>query len=543
MLNKFLSKIDFRLPNVRRMLADGQPTRWDGAFDGIQPLLQKGLRSSVCWQPTLDTMDKLVKLPSDNLVGEESLIFLALLANFPRFLNELERGAPSEDALRTANLLFEEADRQGFASIAVALDGYVSEKFASSQEFLIELFGALREYFLPDLDFQMITFLIGLLTNSLSWVKVQTMRILCAAIPEIDMRKPELAGHGSDLISPLLRLLQTEFCMEALEVLDNIMTMSGSHMDKHHLRMSMTRSTSKAIRKEYERTQSLFGIPEASGWAIPIPAKKTEATRANIHAVFYTCQPAEGSFTEPTPTPDVAFHADDFPYDYFGVSERTETMMSDEGRGEGHVGDLVTKLDSLDDFFDEPSSPTTDDDGQSSLTITEFTPESFETGAQLYDEQILPILHEASSTTAFQNGFADRSPVLPREVGSNTMNPGAFSAVMPNRPGLHSRSITSPSAPSTYQAPFGGDVTSDDEYMCGFSDADDERPNTGNTESAFSLEKMIQPQIRRPQARVRRLNTSRSRDERGRERPPPQPTTRLATNMLPPKMQNPGGML
>lgn len=542
MLNRFLSKIEFRMPNIRRMLTDGQPDRWDGAFEGIQPLLHKGLRSSLCWQPTLDTIDKLIKLPSDSLIGEENLIFFALLANFPRFLNELERGAPGEDALRTATLLFEEADQQGLASIAVALDGYVSGKFASSQEFLSELFGALREYFLPNLDFQMITFLIGLLTNSLSWVKVQTMRILCVAIPEVDMRKPELAGHGSDLISPLLRLLQTEFCMEALEVLDNIMTMSGSHMDKHHLRMSMTRSTSKSIRKEYERTQSLFGIPEASGWAIPIPARKTEATRANIHAVFYMCQPTEGTFAEPTPTPDVAFHEDDFPYDYFGTSERTETMMSDEARGDGHVGDLVNTLDSLDDFFDEPTSPTTDDDGQSSRTITEFTPESFETGAQLYDEQILPILHQASNNTALQNGFADRSPVLSREVSSNTMNPGAFSAVMPTRPGLHSRSVTSPSAPSSYQLPF-GDVTSDDEYMGGFSDADDERPNTGNTEGAFSLEHMIQPQTRRPQSRVRRPNTSRSRDERGRERAPPQPTTRLASSKFPPIMQNPGDML
>ncbi|CAM1511581.1 Fc.00g090940.m01.CDS01 [Cosmosporella sp. VM-42] len=548
MLNKFISKVDFRLPEVRRILAEGQPARWEGLFEGIQPLLHKGLRSSLCWQTTLDTMDKLVQLPSeglmpsDGLIGDESRLFFSLLANFPRFLNELERGNPGEDALRTASLLFEEADHQGLGAIAMALHDFVSGKQRNSKEFLNELFGALKEFFLPQLDFQMVTFLIGLLTNSLSWVKVQTMRILCVAIPEVDMRKPELAGHGSDLISPLLRLLQTEFCMEALEVLDNIMTMSGSHMDKHHLRMSMTRSTSKAIRKEYERTQSLFGIPEASGWAIPVPAKKTDATRANIHAAFYTCQGSEGTLTETAPTPDVEFHADDFPYGYFGTSDRTETMMSDEGRGDTHVGDLVTKLDSLDDFFDEPSSPTTDDDGRSSRTITEFTPESFESGAQLYDEQILPILHEASNNTSLQNGFADRSPVISRDVNANTMNPGAFNAVLPARPGLHSRSITSPSAPASYQ-PHITDIASDDEYVGGFSDADDERPNTGHTEGAFFLENMIKPASRGPQPRMRRIATSRSRDERGREKPPPQPALRIANNMFPPKTGNQGDML
>ncbi|KAJ4139044.1 Cell morphogenesis protein PAG1 [Fusarium oxysporum] len=213
-------------------------------------------------------------------------------------------------------------------------------------------------------------------------------------------------------------------------------------------------------------------------------------------------------------------------------------MLSDEGRGDVHSGDLATKLDSLDDFFEEPSSPTTDDDGRSSRTITEYTPESFETGAELYDEQILPILHEASNNTSFQNGFSDRSPGLSREVSSNTMNPGAFSVVIPTvRPGLHSRSITSPSAPASYQ-PQMGDIVSDDEYVGGFSDADDERPGTGHTESAFYLENMIKPVTRRPQSRMRRGPSSRSRDERSREKPPPQPASRLANSIFPPGMQD-----
>jgi hypothetical protein len=383
----------------------------------------------------------------------------------------------------------------------------------------------------------MITFLVGLLTNSLAWVKIQTMRILCIAIREVDMRNPELAGHGSDLISPLLRLLQTEFCMPALQVLDNIMTMSGSHMDKHHLRMSMTRSTSKAIRKEYERTQSLFGIPEASGWAIPIPAKKTEVTRANIHAAFYMCQSAEGSLVEATPTPDVEFHTDDFPYGYFDTPDRTGTMLSDEGRGDGSSRDLVTKLDSLDDFFDEPSSPTTDDDGRSSRTITEYAPESFESGAELYDEQILPILHEASNNVSFQNPFVDRPMLAARDASSNTMTPAAFSPMMAARPRLHARSITSPSAPPSHHAI--NELTSDEEYLSGgFSDIEEDiRPGASNSESAFSLESMIKPPqtpVMAPSQGTRvgmRRYASRSRDERQRDKAPPQPVSRLTNKM------------
>lgn len=515
-LNEFLDKLDFQSPNVRRLLFDGQPSKWDGQFEGLQPLLYKGLRSSVCHDLTLSTLEKLIALPNDNLTGDDSRLFFAVIANFPRLLHSMEQEALDSNTIKTVEALLTVADQQGLTDIAVVLDSYLASKFATENEFVTKMFAALREYYSPTLlDFRMITMLMGFLTNGTAWVKLKTMKILCVIIPEVDMKRPEMAGHGSDLISPLLRLLQTEYCMEALEVLDNIMTMSGSSMDKHHLRMSMTRSTSKAIRKEYERTQSLFGIPEASGWAIPMPARKTDSTRANIHAAFYMCQSAEGLAAEPTPTPEVEFHADEFPYGYFPASERADTMMSDDVRGEAPMGDLVSKLDSLDDFFDDLStSPPSD--GRSSRTITEFSPDTFESGAQLYDEQILPILHQASNnnTSSFQNGFTDRPPVMPRDGLGNTMNPGAFNVGPPSsRPGLHARSVTSPSAPASYHGQM-SDFASDDEFPEDvFSDGDDERPNTGGGEGSFFLESMIRPLAQSTRSRMRRMTGGRSAGE------------------------------
>ena len=520
MLNEFLDKLDFRSPAVRRMLFDGQPSKWDGPFEGLQPLLYKGLRSSNCLDLTLSTLERLIQLPSDALIGDDSRLFFTIIANLPRLLFAMDQDTPNPAVMQTAEALLSAADQQGLTGVAVALDDYLGSRYPSGTEFVGQLYVALRSYYYADLDFRMIAMLMGFLTNATSWLKINTMRILCVIIPEVDMKKPDIAGHGSDLISPLLRLLQTEYCMEALEVLDNIMTMSGSSMDKHHLRMSMTRSTSKIIRKEYERTQSLFGIPEASGWAIPMPAKKTDSTRANIHAAFYMCQSPEGMVTEATPTPEVEFHTDEFPYGYFPTSDRADTMMSDDVRGDAPMGDLVSKLDSLDDFFDDLStSPPSD--GRSSRTITEFSPDTFDSGAQLYDEHILPILHQASTNTSFQNGFVDRPdrpPVLSREP-QNTMNPGAFSIgptpspSLATRPGLHARSITSPSAPASYHAQF-GELTSDDEFMEDvFSDGDDERPNTGNGEGSFFLENMIKPFAQSTRSRMRRMTGSRSRDE------------------------------
>ncbi|KAJ1333708.1 Cell morphogenesis N-terminal [Microdochium nivale] len=485
MLNIYLDKLDFHSPRVRTTLLDGRPPRWGEGFEGVQPLLYKGLRSSICLTATLKAIDSLVQLPSDSLIGDDNRLFFALIGSFPRFMHALEEGTLSEDVLGTVEILSAVAEAQGLGPLHGVLEDLANGPLPSSAEFRGKLLSAVREFFLPKLDLDMIAMLMGFLTNSNASVKIQTMRLLCDILPQLNVQRPEISGLGSDLISPLLRLLQTEFCMQALEVLNCMMTMTSTPMDQHHLRMSMTHPSSRAIRKEYERTESLFGIPEESGWAVPVPARKTETTRANIHAAFYVCQTDvdEGLTKEPTPTAEVEFHTDEYSFGYFDMSGRTDTMMSDDLRGDAHMPDLVTKLDSLDDFFDDMSQ-TSPSDGRSSRTITEFAGDGFENGPpQLYDEQILPILHQASSSTAsFQNGFVDR-PVLPRSDTSNTMTPGAFSAGLAmrnaaahSRPGMHSRSVTSPSAPASYQSQIGGDITSDDEYSTSdvFSDGDED---------------------------------------------------------------------
>ncbi|KAK4457324.1 cell morphogenesis N-terminal-domain-containing protein [Cladorrhinum samala] len=578
MLNEFLNKLNFDSPNIRQLMYDGQPSKWDGQFEGLQPLLYKGLRSSATLNLTLSTLERLIQLPSHGLIGDDSRLFFTIIANFPRFLYAMESETLDPEVARTAHTLMAIA-YEHYRSIGVALDKFLNGVYESEDDFIASMHAALQEHYLPALDFHMITMLMGFLTNATPWVKIKTMHILRVIIPEVEMRKPEIASHGSDMISPLLRLLQTEYCMEALEVLDSIMTMAGSSMDKQHLRMSMTRPTSKAVRKEYERTQSLFGIPEASGWAIPMPARKTDSTRANIHAAFYMCQSVEGVAVDATPTPEVEFHNDEYSYGYFPGSDRADTMMSDDIRDNPPMGDLVSKLDSLDDFFDDLST-SAPSDGRSSRTITEFSPDiTFESDAQLYDEQILPILHQASTNTSnmsFQNGFADNRPM-------NMMNPAAFNLVSEKitsplaataagglaRPGgLHARSITSPSAPYTYNSYAHGNngqlisgfASDDEEYMDDvFSDDEGQyRPSIGTVVSgsgteysaggvvvhgggggpqrqaghglqgqgqhggqaqpgqqgSFFLESMIRPLAQSTRSRMRRMASGRSREEK-----------------------------
>jgi hypothetical protein len=518
MLEEFMGKLDLSDPTVAKMLLEGKPPKWEGPFEGLQPLVYKGLRSSTCLNQTLATIDKLVQIPSDDIVGDDSRLLFAILANFPRFLHAMDQETIDVASTTSAGILAEVAEAQGCVTISRALSGFAASKYRSSKDFLAQLVSAIREAFFPLWDHKTLIFLMGLLTNSIPWFKVKTMRILCSIIPDINIRKPEIASHGPDLISPLLRLLQTEFCMNALEVLDHIMTMTGTSMDEKHLRMSMTSGSSsiasRNMRKEYERTQSLFGIPEESGWSIPMPAKHAEVTRTNVHAAFYMCQSAESIGPEIVQTPDLEFHVDDFQYEYAFPQDRADTMMSDEVRGDGNIGDLVQKLDSLDDFFEDSlHSPTSD--GRSSRTITEYNAE-FESGAQLYDEQTLPILHQSlgqtASTTSLQNGFADLRPqYMLRDSSLNAMNPGAFN-LGPSRPSMHARSVTSPSAPASSSQTSLPDFMSDDDYADEvFSDGDDERPPATH-EGSFFLEKMIRPVAHGTRSGMRRLTGGRSRE-------------------------------
>ncbi len=508
MLEKFLDKINLGDNVVAKSLIDCLPPRWEGPFEGIQPLIYKGLRSATSLERSLAILKRLAPLPHCDLVGDGSRLLFVVLGNLPRFLDTLDQDKYRfPECQAVAEILVKVAESQGCTLITRALTGFINSRYRTSQDFLSQIVSALRSAFFPQYDFKTLVFLMGLLTNKLSWFKVRTMQLLCVIIPEIDMRKPEIAGHGSDLIAPLLRLLQTEFCPQALEVLDHIMTMCGTPMDSQHLRMSIAGSHSRAMRKEYERTASLFGIPEETGWSIPMPAIHSSTTRSNVHAVFYTCASAESMESEATATPDVEFHMDDYQYgSYF--PERTATMLSDEVRGESNMGELVMKLDSLDDFFEDDSGSQQIFPGQPRSNIPDFSFEQIDSGANLYDQQTLPILRKSLgrtvSVSSFQTGFTDSRTSAPSDP--KVMTPTAFTTppVPPVRPGLHARSVTSP-AVNAYKPSTRVELLSDDEMNEVLSDDELSSHAASGHEGSFFLENMIRPLAQGTRSRMRRL--------------------------------------
>lgn len=586
-LDKLLDKVDLGNTDVVSLLREASPQNWEGDFEGVQSLVFKGMRSGDSHDLSLRLLERLVQLPSNELVGDQSRYALTILANLPRLLHNFPKLAYEPQVSSASEALAKVCAEQGWDKLSAALDQYSRRTYRSEKDFLAQITSGIKEYFFPDLEFAILTFMMGSMTNELAWFKIKMLQVLSAIIPDIDMRKQEISSQGPEVISPLLRLLQTEFCPNALEVLDNVMTVTGAPMDKHHLRMSMAGSHStKAFRKEYAKTQCLYGIPEESGWAIPMPAVYSAYTRSNVHSVFYTCSAAlQANLAAAVATADgVDFKTEEEAYGGYPADYRTATMLSDDGRDIGNMGDLVMKLDSLDDFFEDDLTEA--NNTTASRTLGGGLSSSAEAVREtVYEEQTLPILHKSlhrnASLTSFQTGLADHttttststttattttnttthtntsntsisSASTPTSVTHNNnttnssssgignggkatsirdpaiMTPAAFASQPPSsRSGVHSRSVTSGasfsnrSLQSSPSTEEQHDALSDEEAYANIRSPAQERQ--------FSLENIIRPIASNTRSGLRsglRRLTSGHNDGRDRERTT-ESTTRL----------------
>lgn len=461
-----MDNMDLSDQMVVAQLIEGQPPRWEGGFDGLQDMVYKGLKSSESFSRTLDVLHRLSGFANNELIGDGNRLLFNILANLAHFLHQFEPGINDPKTLARATMLARVAESENCPRLAASLLGFANGQYKAEGDFLGHIISEIRSYYFPRQDVNSLIFLMGLLTNTTDWFRVKIMQILCVLLPEVDMRRGDITCHGPDLISPLLRLLQTDLCPRALQVMDHIMTVSGNPMERHHLRMSMASSaSSRAIRKEYERIQSLYGIPEPTGWSIPMPATQSSLTRHNVHAVFYTCAEVDRMELQETAPTEVEFHADGYTDSFFPM--RADTMKSFDTQMDGNMGDIVQKLDSLDDFFEETeTTDSTLNPGSVSVAdpmIPGFSGSFADSSENRYDQQTAPLLRKSlartASTSSFHNGLAESRPAnvrmdttIPITVntavplhsqppsGSSTVSSG----LQQPRPVSHTRSVTSP---------------------------------------------------------------------------------------------------
>ncbi|KAK9237042.1 cell morphogenesis N-terminal-domain-containing protein [Lipomyces kononenkoae] len=369
------------------------PPKWEGKFDGLQRALFPGLRSSKSYDQTLRVLDKLNRLEPNEITGNQSPLLSAILANLPRFMHALETEALSSEVVVAADRISILAEKDGLTVISRIMMSLAKGRFRMKYDFIRQIIQALQATIFEENEADIMVCLLGFLSNKIDYVRIETMECLKYLFPLIDMRRPEFVTIGADLISPLLRLLQTEYAEQALRVLDKATYIPGTEMDKHVLRASLGGPSPTATN---------FGVPNEDGWSVPSPALKASITRNNVHAVFYSCDVSKQEYQTLDPTMDVQFSREEYGFtrhrspeylrhnpsqlasgmadggyfggafgisssssagtkgSYFGL-ERSDTMAS-YAQGEdmdGQLSHMVAALDNLNSFFaEEPTAYT-----------------------------------------------------------------------------------------------------------------------------------------------------------------------------------------
>lgn len=422
---KFVSKIDLDAPDTISCLIATFPPKWEGKFDGLQDLVLVGLRSATAWEPTIKFLDKLNRLKDSNIIGTgDSRLLTALIANFPRFLHALDKNKITVEIEEACNLIGNMAANNGKPGIARILNSLAKNRFRSKKDFLVQTISSIRSSFFPEYESETLILLLRFLSNKIGWVKLEALSILKYVFPFVDLLREEFIGAGADLISPLLRLLLTEYAEPSLEVIDEAVMISGSQLDKDFLRMSMG---TISMRKEYEKTVSLFGIPEDSGWAIPMSAVTAANTRNNVHAVFATC--GESTVVDERRQDSIGEEIHFLMEDYYGPgSENGDNASMGAEEPAASLSNMWAALDDFDSFFTKPSetrghllsraparidntyhahSVSIDTKGSNSSDLTS----PIDSVPQVYDNKALVILNRSlartQSNTSFKSSLAD----------------------------------------------------------------------------------------------------------------------------------------
>lgn len=285
LLNAVLAKIDLDDYHTAERLISQRPSEWIGSAS-LQSSLLKGLRSSSTSSATFRTLKVLAQIDDPKLIDpSDGRVRDLYTVSLPWCLHAMATESQDESLQEFATNIARLADEEGRSSISRIMISFVKNRFRTKDDFLRQSVGSLREHYGVDHWTEIVTLLLGLVLNRERWLQVHSLQILKVLFQQRETRNPvELLG--SELLMPLLRLLESDLASEALEVLEEPMTISGGPAAKHVLRMSMHTKNFGDV----ESIADVFGIPEESGWCVARSDTLRNTCRTNMMAVFDTCK-------------------------------------------------------------------------------------------------------------------------------------------------------------------------------------------------------------------------------------------------------------
>lgn len=485
-LVEIIEQIDLAETLIVDTIARARPKDWEGDFFGIQAQVYKGLKSSECMQRASQVLHKLARLPDSEILGQHGRVMYGTLAYLPYLSRSSKLGTISPEMREYSRALSQAASVAGNIALAHALGECVDSADVQDGKVVTAVLQKFKADYLPGYQAECLIFLLDLLSNGTPWFRDRILSILAEFMPHIDMSDTTITRLGPELMVPLLRLLDTEHCQQALGLMDFFTSQDLRKQDREHMRVTSTSRTPTDTNGQV--LPNLFGTPTSSGWTVSTSPTQSMQTRNNVHHVFFTCNESDSMTDTPVDTPDLGFQpVDDESDSYFPQDVRADTLRPYPPMTDTNMGDIVNSLDDLDDFFEEPESPTTPTGSTSNGASNSFTfLDGYDTEQGVYatsglgyrsNLSSMPTSSSASSSSHLDSMAASfTAPYRPLEManigmstkGGSGIHAGALSTedgpgpelpteshrgpLLPipatisiqARPALHARSVTSP---------------------------------------------------------------------------------------------------
>jgi furry protein family len=227
MLDALLNKLDFTNPATIKDLLERKPSTWSGSSQGLQRLVIIGLKSSVTFSNSFAILCRLAEFDDNELLGPgKGRLRDLFTVSLPWCLNAMDGESLTETAIDLGGKLARLAENANLPNLARIMVSFSKSRFRTKDDFLRQSVSCLREYFAPEHWTDVATLLLSLVLNPQRWLRLKSMQVLKGLFAHRESRNP-LDLLGSELLMPLLRLLQTDLASQALEVLDEPLAIAG----------------------------------------------------------------------------------------------------------------------------------------------------------------------------------------------------------------------------------------------------------------------------------------------------------------------------
>lgn len=351
-LDIMLDRHDLTNVTTVELILDAKPVKWERCFHGIVQLVYKGCTSSESLCKALDMLSRLVKLGPSLVIGDESQLRTVLLAHLPRFLHSFDVATVRAECVASAEVLRDVCDKHGYDKLSRVLADYARGLIHGEDEFLRKIIDSMKTMLSPKSHAATVKFLMGLLLNPIPWMQSQTLHLLGQLLPAMEPIQPDALSEGPNLFSPLLHLLQTDLCPQALRVIDHVLPVSGAIVDQQQPTSRMPLESGSELRKRADSAKDPLGRPTPTGWSVPMPAehrKQIKASLLDLSKMFELNTMADNASQ---PTPDIEFYDDESMMDSYFPDDSPAAQTDTALFAETNMGELVSQLDSLDEFFD-----------------------------------------------------------------------------------------------------------------------------------------------------------------------------------------------